>query len=201
MTRYRSSPQRLFSLPSSLLQIVRICTVAPGNITSPTDIPALSPTLQNEQSATLLAYPKLINTMRAPTSLSEWQLQAVLHRANLPKYYDVFIEQGGDDIDQFIECDEKEFLEIMRLVGMTSKPLHVRRFQNTLRELSNDREGFFRLARQQIGPPPMTAFPSCSTASTTGNDPSSALHLLSALLPATMSGSSSFGMLRFDGLS
>ncbi|TMS33113.1 hypothetical protein L596_000889 [Steinernema carpocapsae] len=134
-----------------------------------------------------------MNTMRAPTSLSEWQLQAVLHRANLPKYYDVFIEQGGDDIDQFIQCDEKEFLEIMRLVGMTSKPLHVRRFQNTLRELSTDREAFFRLARQQIGPPPISAFPSCSTATSTGNDPSSALHLLSALLPATISGSPSFG--------
>lgn len=39
---------------------------------------------------------------------------------------------GGDDIDQIMQCDEQEFLEIMSLVGMSSKPLHVRRLQRTL---------------------------------------------------------------------
>lgn len=38
--------------------------------------------------------------MRPATSLSEWQLQAVLYRAKLTQYYDTFISQGGDDIDQ-----------------------------------------------------------------------------------------------------
>lgn len=38
--------------------------------------------------------------MRAATSISEWELQAVLFRANLTQYYDVFISQGGDDIYQ-----------------------------------------------------------------------------------------------------
>lgn len=46
---------------------------------------------------------------------------------------------GGDDIDQIMQCDEQEFLEIMSLVGMSSKPLHVRRLQRTL----NVSVGFF----------------------------------------------------------
>ncbi|EJW81384.1 hypothetical protein WUBG_07706 [Wuchereria bancrofti] len=31
---------------------------------------------------------------RQPTTFSEWQLLAVLHRANLLQYYDEFIAQG-----------------------------------------------------------------------------------------------------------
>lgn len=53
--------------------------------------------------------------MRPATTLSEWQLQAVLFRAKLTQYYDTFIAQGGDDIDQLMECDETEFLEVSRL--------------------------------------------------------------------------------------
>jgi hypothetical protein len=70
--------------------------------------------------------------MRPATTISEWQLQAVLFRAKLTQYYDTFIAQGGDDIDQLMDCDETEFLEIMTLIGMASKPLHVRRLQKTL---------------------------------------------------------------------
>lgn len=70
--------------------------------------------------------------MRQPNNLSEWQLQAVLFKAKLTQYYDTFIQLGGDDIDQIMGCDENEFLEIMSLVGMASKPLHVRRLQRTL---------------------------------------------------------------------
>lgn len=54
--------------------------------------------------------------MRSAQSLAEWQLQAVLFRARLTQYFDVFISQGGDDIDQIMQCDETEFLEIMSLV-------------------------------------------------------------------------------------
>ena len=54
--------------------------------------------------------------MRTAQSLAEWQLQAVLFRARLTQYFDVFISQGGDDIDQIMQCDETEFLEIMSLV-------------------------------------------------------------------------------------
>jgi hypothetical protein len=41
---------------------------------------------------------------------------------------------GGDDVHQLCEAGEEEFLEIMALVGMASKPLHVRRLQKSLQE-------------------------------------------------------------------
>jgi hypothetical protein len=41
---------------------------------------------------------------------------------------------GGDDVQQLCEAGEEEFLEIMALVGMASKPLHVRRLQKALQE-------------------------------------------------------------------
>lgn len=93
--------------------------------------------------------------MPPANTLAEWQLQAVLYKARLTHYYETFISQvsglmtagapetylqaassfkfqGGDDIDQIMQCDEQEFLEIMSLLGMASKPLHVRRLQRTL---------------------------------------------------------------------
>lgn len=48
---------------------------------------------------------------------------------------------GGDDVQQLCDAGEEEFLEIMALVGMASKPLHVRRLQKALQEwLSNPGE-------------------------------------------------------------
>jgi hypothetical protein len=41
---------------------------------------------------------------------------------------------GGDDVQQLCDAGEEEFLEIMALVGMASKPLHVRRLQKALQE-------------------------------------------------------------------
>ena len=69
-----------------------------------------------------------------PSNESELQLYRVLQRANLLAYYDVFIAQGGDDVQQLCEAGEDEFLEIMALVGMAPKPLHVRRLQKALHE-------------------------------------------------------------------
>lgn len=86
-----------------------------------------------------------------PSNESELQLYRVLQRANLLAYYDTFICQGkkkikvssclselywlgGDDVQQLCEAGEEEFLEIMALVGMASKPLHVRRLQKALQE-------------------------------------------------------------------
>jgi len=65
---------------------------------------------------------------------SERVLYEVLKKANLTQYYDAFISQGGDDVAQLCEAGEEEFLEIMALVGMASKPLHVRRLQKTLHQ-------------------------------------------------------------------
>lgn len=45
---------------------------------------------------------------------------------------------GGDDVQQLCDAGEEEFLEIMALVGMASKPLHVRRLQKALQEWVNN---------------------------------------------------------------
>ena len=47
-------------------------------------------------------------------------------------YYYYYL--GGDDVQQLCDAGEEEFLEIMALVGMASKPLHVRRLQKALQE-------------------------------------------------------------------
>ena len=49
---------------------------------------------------------------------------------------------GGDDVQQLCEAGEEEFLEIMALVGMASKPLHVRRLQKALQDwVQNPQDG------------------------------------------------------------
>lgn len=67
-------------------------------------------------------------------SPAQQQLYLLLERANLLQYFGIFLEFGGDDVQQLSEADEEEFLEIMNLVGMTRKPLHVRRLQRALIE-------------------------------------------------------------------
>ncbi|XP_053694929.1 NGFI-A-binding protein homolog [Sabethes cyaneus] len=69
-----------------------------------------------------------------PSNEAELQLYRVLQRASLLNYYDTLLEMGGDDLQQLCEACEEEFLEIMALVGMASKPLHVRRLQKALQE-------------------------------------------------------------------
>lgn len=66
------------------------------------------------------------------------QLYRVLQRASLLAYYDTLLEMGGDDVQQLYDAGEEEFLEIMALVGMASKPLHVRRLQKALHEWANN---------------------------------------------------------------
>ncbi|ESN99039.1 hypothetical protein HELRODRAFT_162517 [Helobdella robusta] len=86
-------------------------------------------------------------------SKSEWILFKVLEKANLLQYYDNFISQGGDDVTQLCEASEDEFLEIMALVGMSSRPLHVRRLQKVLKEwISNpDMFGYNQMPLNRIG--------------------------------------------------
>eukprot|EP00096_Caligus_rogercresseyi_P014859 TRINITY_DN7342_c0_g1_i1.p1 TRINITY_DN7342_c0_g1~~TRINITY_DN7342_c0_g1_i1.p1 ORF type:complete len:565 (-),score=133.04 TRINITY_DN7342_c0_g1_i1:950-2644(-) len=85
-------------------------------------------------SSSGLLNPGALSTHVPSLNESEIQLYRVLQRANLLSYYDTFIAQGGDDVQQLIEASEEEFLEIMTLVGMSSKPLHVRRLQKALQE-------------------------------------------------------------------
>ncbi|XP_065346410.1 NGFI-A-binding protein homolog isoform X2 [Cloeon dipterum] len=74
----------------------------------------------------------------APANEAELQLYRVMQRASLLAYYDTLLEMGGDDVQQLCEAGEEEFLEIMALVGMASKPLHVRRLQKALQEWVNN---------------------------------------------------------------
>ncbi|KAH8259496.1 hypothetical protein KR026_005674 [Drosophila bipectinata] len=79
----------------------------------------------------------MITTSR-PSNEAEGQLSRVLQRASLLAYYDTLLEMGGDDVQQLYDAGEEEFLEIMALVGMASKPLHVRRLQKALHEWANN---------------------------------------------------------------
>ncbi|KAJ8003627.1 hypothetical protein DPEC_G00150300 [Dallia pectoralis] len=88
-----------------------------------------------------------------PRTLGELQLYRILQRANLLYYYEAFIQQGGDDVQQLCEAGEEEFLEIMALVGMASKPLHVRRLQKSLRDWVTNPTLFNQ---------PLTSLPVCS---------------------------------------
>ncbi|KAM6945859.1 NGFI-A-binding protein 1-like [Aplochiton taeniatus] len=88
-----------------------------------------------------------------PRTLGELQLYRILQRANLLYYYEAFIQQGGDDVQQLCEAGEEEFLEIMALVGMASKPLHVRRLQKALRDWVTNPALFNQ---------PLTSMPVCS---------------------------------------
>ncbi|GFS57150.1 NGFI-A-binding protein homolog [Trichonephila inaurata madagascariensis] len=106
----------------------------PSGLTTPTTVPgssASSRILSRNANGT-------IAMTSQPTNESELQLYRVLQRANLLSYYDTFICQGGDDVQQLCEAGEEEFLEIMALVGMASKPLHVRRLQKALQEWVNN---------------------------------------------------------------
>ncbi|CAH1153301.1 unnamed protein product [Phaedon cochleariae] len=69
-----------------------------------------------------------------PNNQAELQLYRVMQNASLLLYYDTLLEMGGDDVQQLCDAGEEEFLEIMSLVGMASKPLHVRRLQKSLQE-------------------------------------------------------------------
>lgn len=79
-------------------------------------------------------YPSTVVSTSSPSNEAELQLYRVLQRASLLAYYDTLLEMGGDDVQQLCDAGEEEFLEIMALVGMASKPLHVRRLQKSLHE-------------------------------------------------------------------
>lgn len=89
-------------------------------------------------------------TTTTPSNEAELQLYRVLQRASLLEYYETFLEMGGDDLQQLCDAGEEEFLEIMALVNMASKPLHVRRLQKSLHEWVNN-PPFFQTPITSIG--------------------------------------------------
>ncbi|XP_031784525.1 NGFI-A-binding protein homolog isoform X2 [Nasonia vitripennis] len=100
-----------------------------------------------------------------PQNEAELQLYRVMQRASLLTYYDTLLEMGGDDVQQLCDAGEEEFLEIMALVGMASKPLHVRRLQKALQEWLTNPAMF----QTPVLAPPST---NSSTATTSGAKPS-----------------------------
>lgn len=84
-----------------------------------------------------------------PKTPLEDALYQFLKQANLLQYYSIFLEQGlnrnnfidhrlirlgGDDLKQLAEAENEDFQEIITLVGMISKPLHVKRFKKALED-------------------------------------------------------------------
>lgn len=125
--------------------------------------------------------------MALPRTLGELQLYRVLQRANLLGYYETFIQQGGDDVQQLCEAGEEEFLEIMALVGMATKPLHVRRLQKALREWASN-PGLFS---QPVSAVPVSSIPLFKLSETGGRKALSNGHASPG--EATGKGSSSAG--------
>lgn len=97
----------------------------------------------------LLSSSTVVSTS-TPANEAELQLYRVLQRASLLAYYDTLLEMGGDDVQQLCDAGEEEFLEIMALVGMASKPLHVRRLQKSLHEWAMS-PGSFQAPLSQMG--------------------------------------------------
>ena len=81
-------------------------------------------------------------------------LYSLLESAKLSDYYDRFLSQGGDDIDQLCEATEYEFKEITKLVGMHTKPLHIRRLQKALLEFWGEKQksGKNKQSSSTLGP-------------------------------------------------
>ncbi|VDQ01154.1 unnamed protein product [Trichobilharzia regenti] len=67
-------------------------------------------------------------------NLGEYEVYLLLQKAKLLQYFDAFINHGGDDIQQLTELlkDPNEFDQLMKLVGMDRKPLHIQRFKKAL---------------------------------------------------------------------
>ncbi|RXM32347.1 NGFI-A-binding protein 2 [Acipenser ruthenus] len=147
-------------------------SLSPCPPTDPTPTPTWSrhlmqQTLMDEglRLARLVSHDRVEGSaMSLPRTLGELQLYRVLQRANLLAYYDTFIQQGGDDVQQLCEAGEEEFLEIMALVGMATKPLHVRRLQKALREWATNPSLF----NQTLNNVPVNSIPLFKISDTTG---------------------------------
>lgn len=109
------------------------CVLKPCPV-SQTGLRGLEPVDECFLSSLCRLSPSTVMAAALPRTLGELQLYRILQKANLLSYFDAFIQQGGDDVQQLCEAGEEEFLEIMALVGMASKPLHVRRLQKALRD-------------------------------------------------------------------
>jgi transposase len=99
----------------------------------------LSPPLSNVSNLDSNSSLTMNKNNDVKTNKSQMGLFNLLERANLVQYMNSFIEQGGDDLNQLLEADEEEFKEICDLVGMSSKPLHVKRLRKAIDELKSQK--------------------------------------------------------------
>ncbi|CAF1067415.1 unnamed protein product [Adineta steineri] len=118
--------------PDDSLQISQVFTVDHQNITKDQQ----SSIQENFQHSSLESSDTLQYTNNLMISLPKNHLEDALFKfleqANLLQYYSAFIEQGGDDLKQLAEAQNEDFQEIITLVGMVSKPLHIKRFKKAL---------------------------------------------------------------------
>ncbi|CAF1250906.1 unnamed protein product [Adineta steineri] len=114
------------------LQISQVFTVDHQNITKDQQ-PTIQENFQHSslESSDTLQYTNNI-MISLPKNHLEDALFKFLEQANLLQYYSAFIEQGGDDLKQLAEAQNEDFQEIITLVGMVSKPLHIKRFKKAL---------------------------------------------------------------------
>ncbi|CAH8517631.1 unnamed protein product [Schistosoma turkestanicum] len=78
-------------------------------------------------------------------NLGELEVYLLLQNAKLLQYFDAFINHGGDDIQQLVDSlkDPKEFDQLIKIVGMDKKPLHIQRFKKALIEYSTQNAASF----------------------------------------------------------
>ncbi|XP_064465164.1 uncharacterized protein LOC135376561 isoform X1 [Ornithodoros turicata] len=67
---------------------------------------------------------------------SEEELHELLRRADLLSYHDKFIELGADNVQRLCDSTDEEFQTLAEHVGMSRKPLHVKRLKNALKQWS-----------------------------------------------------------------
>ncbi|XP_032522483.2 NGFI-A-binding protein homolog [Danaus plexippus] len=118
-----------------------MCASEKGDMESPAEETGRTTTHTTNNGSNKIIGRNVNGTMvvtSAPSNEAELQLYRVMQRASLLAYYDTLLEMGGDDVQQLCDAGEEEFLEIMALVGMASKPLHVRRLQKALQEWVNN---------------------------------------------------------------
>jgi len=112
---------------SAIINVVAAQNLSPPPLAHPQPIGA-KPTLMSDMKVNSKSIGHKVSAN------NQMDLYKLLEKANLAQYYNAFTEQGGDDLNQLCEADDDEFKEIVELVGMASKPLHVKRLRKALDE-------------------------------------------------------------------
>ena len=126
-----SKEEELAKFSSALEEVM--ANLRSGNYERP---PQVQPPLQQQP----LQYPPVAVGASGGALTSSPSLFEVLKEAKLESYHDMFVAKGGDDVEYLRNASDDDFQEIMRLVGMDSKPIHVMRLKTTLKEWGEKEE-------------------------------------------------------------